>query len=668
MNFKETFKKINWKHVFILLLIFLVAFGFRAHVLRYDLMFGFDGYWHARLNADMIKTNSIPHYDLVGTYHNANKGSISLTHGPVFWMFGYAIYKVFTLGAPYHQDWWLFFVRLLPALYGALTALAVYLLFRWAYKSKVLGYLAGFITAVMPAFIYRTMGGFYEEDSMGFLWMVLGFAFLVRAVREPELTKQKIIYATISGVMFGMMALIWDVFVIVPVLIEAYFILTLLWNLYKKADKKVLKALTVLFLISFLIAIAFRAPSDGFDWAKMQASYASGILGIHGGANVLNTSSGVGEESAGKAVFGKKFGLFNIFILLGIIAFIYALYRRKHDYTSFLFGLWALFTFYLAWNKLKATYWFGLGLAIFTAFTFAELYFYLNSLKKDGTGLKVASVLLGVLVLAGGVASGVFFVHYHAPSIDSSPNWHDTILFMQKNLPENAKMFNWWNWGHWITFIGHKRASTDNTNSDYQANRDFSNFDITTDLNVGLGTIKAYDSDYIVLSGEDIAKQAVYGYYAYNLKNYNDYRLKLLSGGYAGCHKQTNPVNNAAMYFCGGYKLTEKQIDGLSTSWQKKPTEIMQNKVPVFIYTNKAKTGFWLLTARNNDSFGAKLWFGSPELSKYFSLVYDNGYQRIWKVNKDAFKDVKPYMLDMNQQQIKDWNSKLWWLKKPTTS
>jgi len=663
MNFKDWFAKIEWKHLFILLLIFLVAFGFRTNILKYDLMFEFDTYWHTRMNGDWIETGIFPEYDTMGTYHNAEKVPNNIGDFLGFWGLGYIAYKVVYLGAAYTDDKMIALIRILPALYGALTALAAYLLFRWSYNSKRLGYIAGFIVGIVPGYIYRSMGGFYEEDSLGFFWMVLGAAFLVKALREPKFTRENIIYAALSGLAFGIMSFTWAVFIIVPVIIEAYFVVTLLWNLYKGIDKDQIKAFIGLFAIAFVIMGAIDIASSGSKGGNIittQIAYAKGALGLEGGASLIGVGSGVGEENTGHQFFGTKYGTFNIFIALGILSILYGVYRRKSDFVTLLFLFWGIGTFYLAWNKLKATYWYGLGLAILASATYAETYIYLSE-KKDIV-VKVFAVIVGLLLLAGGVASAVLFVNDQVPNIIADPGWKDTVYFMRDKLPENAKMFNWWNWGHWITFMGKKLASTDNTNGDGQANNDFAYFVIDSNFQEALGIIKAYDTDYVVLAAEDISNQMVYASYAYNASG-NDSRVSSHFGVIVNCSKSVNPIGNVTEYNCNGNKFTAQQMNGFAINWQSKPNDLYQGRLPIFYYTNTQKNIFWMISTTNNDSTGVKLWFNNPDTLKYFTTVYDNGYQKIFKVNKEAFADIHPFMLGKTPAEIEEWNSKLWWLK-----
>lgn len=676
MNFLNKIKQFfikYWKHILILLLIFIIAFGFRTLILRYDLMFEFDSYWHTRMNADWISSGEKPILDTMGTYHNANKSLITPQYSWFFWGTGVVAYKLVYLGAQYTQENWIALVRILPALYGALTALAIYLLFKWAYNSNIIGYIAGFIGAVMPAFIYRQMGGFYEEDAYGFLWMALGFAFFIKALKEPELTKEKIIYSIISGVMFAIMAFTWQVFVIVPLILEAILILNIIWLLIQKVDKKKIYAFLALFGIIFVITATFGTLAQT-NWFGYQVTYAKGFLGISDASVNTQvsgsfTAAGVGEEAMGIGAFREKYGVFLIGILLYFISLGYAIYRRKDMLMTIVTFAIGMATMYLAYNKLKATYWFGLGISLIIAFAIAQFIIAIKD-KKITINWQVIGIAFSIFLLLGGTASGIIYTYNHTPNIIAEPGWKEALEFMKNDLPENAKVFNWWSWGHWVTYMGHKRASTDNTNSDQQANSDFGAFIIEKDLNKALGIIKAYDSDYIALGMDSTYALGTYQVYA-NAKSDEKYNLNPLTLPYY-CSQKQDPINKTTKFNCttivtiGNQRLTlsldAKQMLSLPTEYTTKATTIFQNKIPVIYYTNQYRNILTIVDISTNETIGYKLWFNNSELKQYFKKVYDNGFVKIWEVQKESFKDIPMHMSGLNLEEIEEWNSKLYWL------
>ena len=56
-------KQVDRKQLFLLFLIFVLAFGVRGHLLKYDYMFGFDSYYHARMAGELLETGIVPEVD-----------------------------------------------------------------------------------------------------------------------------------------------------------------------------------------------------------------------------------------------------------------------------------------------------------------------------------------------------------------------------------------------------------------------------------------------------------------------------------------------------------------------------------------------------------------------------------------------------------------------------
>ncbi len=53
-------KNVDKKSLAILLLIFILGFAVRAHLMKYDLIFGFDSYFHARITSYVIEDFAVP--------------------------------------------------------------------------------------------------------------------------------------------------------------------------------------------------------------------------------------------------------------------------------------------------------------------------------------------------------------------------------------------------------------------------------------------------------------------------------------------------------------------------------------------------------------------------------------------------------------------------------
>src|SRR3989344_896510 len=165
MNLIERIKNVNKLQLLIIFGIFILAFATRAHLMKYELFFEFDSYFHARIISYVIEDFVIPFNDPLR--FAPTESFVPISSSLFFWYLSAVIYKVFTLGAPYNKDLWILFVKILPALYGALISVAMFFLGKEAYSKKA-GIAMGVFSAIVPAFVYRTMAGFLEDDSLGF--------------------------------------------------------------------------------------------------------------------------------------------------------------------------------------------------------------------------------------------------------------------------------------------------------------------------------------------------------------------------------------------------------------------------------------------------------------------------------------------------------------------
>ncbi len=263
--------KIGKKEAFFLLLVFLLGFGIRAQNIQpnYEYFFGFDSYYHARMTSYIIQDGAIPDRDPLA-YYQLGYAALPAT-GPFFWYFSAALYKIGTLGAAYDKETWIFFVKLLPALFGALTAAAMFFFGKELYGKKA-GYATAVVAAVVPSFVYRTMAGFFEEDSLGFLWLAIGFVFFLRSLKEFKVNARSLANAVLGGVFFGIMAFTWEFYLIVPVVIGFSFPFMLL-NVWGKKERKETGAFLVNFAVTTAVFTVLTFIQDGASWIFRGTKY-----------------------------------------------------------------------------------------------------------------------------------------------------------------------------------------------------------------------------------------------------------------------------------------------------------------------------------------------------------------------------------------------------------
>lgn len=639
--------------LFILALIFILAFAIRGHQLQYELFFEFDTYWHARMTSYAITGELIP----VFAPENIGKGSIiDLTYckaggtecapkdplayyqlggaripsDPMgFWFINAAIYKIFTFGGAYNKEVWIQFVKVLPAVYGALTALAMFFLFRRIYRSNKAGYLAGFFTAASSAFVYRTMAGWYEGSSMVFLFMVLGFFLFARATGTLELKKKNLLNAVAAGIVLSISPWIGGWFLIIPYLLIAYGIFNLLIMWLRGIEMQKIKAFAVLFVVMFAVFAVLMTLHIGTGWTSGAASYlykffpnlapASGGTGGITGGDVLAAT--VGEQNTGWQFFGTKFSALIIFPIIALILIPIRIFRKRNDVMSLLLFFWILATFIMAWNRLQLTFAFGLAVAAAAAFVCFDL---LELFEKRTKAEKVAVAAFVGFMLITAVGSSIFFISDHFPPIELAQGWKTALKWVSINTEKDAKFYNWWDEGHWVTFLGERGATTDNRNYDFAGDRDFALFIVEEDENKMYELVKSYGSDYVILDEDLLMKQRSLGMYAYVTTNGNDERIAKFFGVAFGCSvlQLTQEIE------CGPNKIPLAQYQSLPTTWTSTPNQV-QDRTPLFIYRDNDFTRLYIVNPATNSSLLARLWFKAPDITRFEEIYSAKGIKII---------------------------------------
>lgn len=637
-NFEKFFTK-N-KRLILIILIFVMAFSVRGHLLKYDNMFEFDTYWHLRMTGYVLQ-GDLPDYDPLGFYA---QGGTPIYGWPSFvWYLTSFLYIIFTLGMPYNKQLLMEFARYLPAIFGALISIAMYFLGKEIYNRKT-GYVMAIVAATIPAFVYRTMAGFFEEDALGFLWMVIGFIFLVKAVKNLHSTKKHVTYSLISAAFFGLMAFTWDMFLLVPIVLGCYFAATLIYMAYKKVSNKDMAIFFKIAVITIVVFVALASIAQP-SWIKRTTDYAVNYLPISkdnidrfankniSDSDVLAVS--VGEENAGKNFFLYKYSflIWIPFVVLLIIPF-YLLFSKRRDYLTLLIFFWILVTLYMAWSKLKFTFTFGLPIAAGAGF----LFFFLDELisKRKSVALnRVFAIFVGLILLSS-IAAGTHEVYTKVPHIVEKTDWRESIFWIAENTSSDAKIFNWWDYGHWITYFTERKASSDNTNAKMEANSDFGLFILTEDLNFTKELMLKYDTDYFIADNTYFNRYSSFGSYGYLTINYQDPRITRNISFIVDCYPGSVGDGKLA-YKCENNIFPEEKMKSIPTTWTDKPIDVI-NGIPIFIYRLKDNSKIvYLNTAANNTAF-AKIWFEEENYSKVFTSVYENGAVRIYQVNKDSLE------------------------------
>ncbi len=390
-------KSFLWEHrviIVLLIAIFLIAFGIRGHLLRYHYLFEFDAFYHARLVEQLVTQGHIISPDPMVYYEVA--GGVAAQPWSLYHTISQAFYYLLSLGQPYNKDLLMFSMQLNPVVFGSLICIIMYFLGKEVFNSRRIGLLTAFIAAVTPAFAYRTMAGAQGDNAFGFLWMVIGFLFFVRAVKNNSLDRATLINTAIAGIFFGLMSMTWRMYLLIPLIIIGYFIFAIMLIASKQEDtsSSIKGNHAFAFLIKTLIAmVIFHIISYAYgeDWISDALGYVARamhldqtivligtmvvsaivavlsiffitklkpetkkyipfivITGLYVGLIVMaivfaaipdlsdrtSISSMVGEESVGHNFFGTKYNSLILFPIVALFFFPLSiwLFRDKKDY------------------------------------------------------------------------------------------------------------------------------------------------------------------------------------------------------------------------------------------------------------------------------------------------------------------------------------------------
>jgi len=691
-NIKEIKKKVydNRKMILVLIVLFLFAMSIRSNIVRFEgnYLFEPDAYYHARLVEELAQQGYINNID-PNVYYQLPNGAVSAPPS-LYHYLSWFLYEIVALGA-FNKELLAFTVQFFPVIFGALISIGMYFLGKEIFDSKKIGLIAGFLTAVTPAFAYRTMAGAQGDNSMGFLWMVIGLVFFVRALKTDTRTKKDLINAVLAGIFFSLMAIGWSLHLLIPVVLIPSIAIILLYKTYD-SKKKPLKdsavlniiiksaiALGIYTIISFIygsdwitaatnvlvevlnvdgffalligvigviafIALAFYLQSLDKSGRKMGLYLAIALLYIglllvafmfvivpdffynSGRTSIISM---VGEESLGITSFGIKYNVLLILPIIGLVLFPFGLFllKRKDIHLQVLLWFGTLVTLFMAYYKLKFTFVFGLGL-VMGALLAVDFFFKLLEKYNAEKGIE-AKIIIGALffIIVLGVAAAPIYLNQFQPFANSDTRWIDAMDWINNNTTKEAKFFNWWGEGHQLAFVTERNFSSDNRNYSAEANSNYAEFMITSDVN------KAYDiaknkigADYVIIHPNNFSSGQSFAFYAAGKidssvsNNFSDFQSRFI-----GC----SPSDNGLV--CNGQTIPTEQFEQMAKDkWTSAPTDFYNGQLPLFYYRND--NILIVIGPSYNETNLAKVYFNSDETSKYYEPVFDSGGLKIFKI------------------------------------
>jgi len=158
----------------------------------------------------------------------------------------------------------------MPAFMGALTVIAVFFLGRELMNNTV-GLLSALILAFLPAFIQRTVAGFYDNECIGVFAITLTVFFYIRSLKKGSPS-----YAIAAGISLAYLLGSWGAGDFLVALLALYAFFMLFFGRY--STRLLVSYLPTMTLGIFLSALV---PRNGFDGLNSFTTLAAiGVAGL----------------------------------------------------------------------------------------------------------------------------------------------------------------------------------------------------------------------------------------------------------------------------------------------------------------------------------------------------------------------------------------------------
>lgn len=160
---------------------------------------------------------------------------------------------------------------LYPPIIIAIGVVFFYLLVKRLFNARA-ALIACIFLIVVPAFLYRSMGGVPDKEPFGIAMMFAAFYFYVRSLKS-ESFKGSLIHAVLAGISTGLMGLAWGGVTTVFLAVGLTTIVEVFLNKLKKKD---LYAYVVFVAATTFMLLGF---SDGrFNFGSLITSFTSSIM------------------------------------------------------------------------------------------------------------------------------------------------------------------------------------------------------------------------------------------------------------------------------------------------------------------------------------------------------------------------------------------------------
>lgn len=386
--------------------------------------------------------------------------------------------------------------------------------------NRGVGLLTSLILAIDSTAIQRTSLGFFDTESVGMIGMLVALIFFVKSLRSRTVP-----YAVVSGLGLALMAISWRAFLYTINFLALYVVIMVLlgrWSRRMTASFAIVSSITLFAVaatpaygfstlispytigayVAFLVCIIRTFAEEIPDPAKRKkftigvvasilvvvgALTLSGVFGDITGKflAIVNPFSRIDEgvRTVGEqfpSTWSQFFSTYRSLIFLLPVGILYAL-RRLSDEAVFI-TLLAVTSLYGAGSFVRLLILVAPAVAIVSGYALSSIIATVRPVLKHELDRKSKASLLskyyGFFTIAL-IAVTLVPVVADSPGIRSAdrpamivsastgirqeiPDWIEALAWMRDNLPQDAIVGCWWDYGYWINVMANKSVIDDN--------------------------------------------------------------------------------------------------------------------------------------------------------------------------------------------------------------
>ncbi len=467
---------------------------------------------------------------------------------------------------------------IMPAFMGALATFAIYFLTKEV-SNKTAAIFAAIILAFSPAYLQRTVAGFFDNESIGVLLIIVIYYFFIRSLKNGSL-----ISGIFAGLSLGALSASWGASSYPLGLLPLFAFVMLLMG---RNNGRLLTAYLSTITVGLFVSMA--VPRVGFSLLSSTTGILSiGVAGllifaelykkfghagisfgkklislfkpaIFGGIAALvsivaylsytNSLDVLGRAFASETIFGRLgskfltiidpfyrlsnrilgsvaenapspwsafFAHLYIFTIIFPLGF-YFVYKRRRDEDIFVL-LFGITTTYFAGSMIRLMLVLAPVAALLSGIAITNILLpYARALGKspiltrrrgrigETLSSEHAAVVFGFLALVISI-SFIQATTYTATSLTTPEfapkgftDWQQAMTFLRDELPNDAIVASWWDYGYWINVAGGKITVADGATINSTQIGLLGYAFMATNLTESLKTFKIWNTSYVLV-------------------------------------------------------------------------------------------------------------------------------------------------------------------------